>query len=154
MLCLGCQECQEATKFQAKGLRLIGRSSLIKISGQWRHLLEDEEDTAYPGQWLSVYVEGEEDPTFVLCCDLDFTHKCLQWHNLTLPLPVQCFTVGTHSRCLRVWEQHPLREMAGFFHKVKIIQFNRGPKKERENEVILLWQNGHPWLGSKLVAVN
>jgi hypothetical protein len=25
---------------------------------------------------------------------------CLQWHNVTLPLPAQCFTVSTHSRCL------------------------------------------------------
>lgn len=68
-----------------------------KISGQWRHLLDTDKDTA--GRY---YVNGEENPAFVFQCDSDFTPECLQWHNLMLPLPVQCFTVGTHSRYLRV----------------------------------------------------
>ena len=52
--------------------------------------------------------------------------------------PMQCFTVGTHSHCLRGWE-HPTREMSGFFHEVKVIQTNRGPKKDGERKVIIIF---------------
>lgn len=84
--------------------------------------------TTLPGKWIGFYVDEEEDPAFVFCSDNDFAPPCMQWHNLKLPLLVQCYTVGTHSRCLREWE-YPLGEMAGFFHEVKIIHTNKGPKK-------------------------
>jgi hypothetical protein len=56
--------------------------------------LDVDDDTTYPRQWLGFYVEGEEDPAFIFECESDFVPECLQWHNLTLPLPVQCYTVG------------------------------------------------------------
>ena len=57
----------------------------------------------------------------------------MQSQHLNLPLSVQCFTVGTHSRCLREWEK-PGGELRGFFHKVKIIHTQRGPKREGEDK--------------------
>ena len=39
--------------------------------------------------------------------------------------------MSTHSRCLREWE-HPSGELEGYFHEVKVIHTNRGPKKEGE----------------------
>jgi hypothetical protein len=117
-----------------------------KLSDQWRHLLETDEDTAYAGQWLGLYVDGKEDPAIVFRCDKDFTPECLKWYTVTLPFPVQCYTVGTYSRCLREWEQ-PLGEMEGFFHKVKIIHTNRGPKKEGEKEPIIFFYGKLATLG-------
>jgi hypothetical protein len=70
----------------------------------------------------------------------------MQWHNLTLPIPVQCFTVGTHSWCLREWE-HPLGEMEGFFHKVKINHTNRGPKKEEKRDEVIFFYRKVATLG-------
>ena len=32
-----------------------------KISEQWRNLLEEDEDIAYPRQWLGFYEKDEED---------------------------------------------------------------------------------------------
>ena len=111
------------------------------VDVQWQSLLEKEEDTTYAGQWLGFYEEGKEDPTLVFNCDNNFTPVCLQWHNATLPFPVQCFTVGTHSRCLREWDR-PLGEIEGYFHKVKVIRTNRGPKREgKREEVAFLWKN-------------
>ena len=71
-------------------------------------------------------------------CVSEFTPPCFQLHNLTLPIPTKCYTVGTYSRCLREWE-HPEGEVEGFFHEVKIIYTNRGPKKEGEEEVIFFY---------------
>ena len=59
---------------------------------------------------------------------------------------MQCYTVGTHSRCLRVWER-PLGEIEGYFHKVKIIHTNRGPKKEGEREKIIFFYGKLATLG-------
>ena len=101
------------------------------IAAQWRPLLETEEDTAYAGQWLGLYEDGSEDPTLVFNCIDNFTPVCLQWHNVTLSLSVQCFTVGTHLRCLREWNR-PLGEIEGYFHKVKVIHTTRGPKREEK----------------------
>ena len=106
-----------------------------RISEQWRTRLEKDEDTVYPGHWLGFYTQQEEDPVCVFQCVEGFTPVCHQWHNATLPFPMQCYTVGPHSRCLRVWER-PLGEIEGYFHKVKIIHTNRGPKREGEREKI------------------
>jgi hypothetical protein len=51
---------------------------------------------------------------------------------------VQCYTVGTHSRCLNTWEK-PIGDMEGLFHKVKIIHTTRGKNKEREKEEIKIF---------------
>ena len=59
--------------------------------------------------------------------------SCVEWYNLSLPFPVSCYTVGTHSRCLRVWER-ALGEMDGFFHEVKVIRTHRGPTSKGESE--------------------
>ena len=97
---------------------------------QWCNLLEADEDTAYPGHWLGFYTNGEKDPTFILRCNNDFTPICLQRYDIILPIPVQCSTVGTHSRCLRTWER-PFGEFQGFFYMIKIIHTNRGAKEGR-----------------------
>ena len=44
-----------------------------KVSGQWRQLLETEEDPAYPGQLVGFYEDEESDATFILCCATNFT---------------------------------------------------------------------------------
>lgn len=99
---------QAQEKFNLTNLEKDDQEDLTNtIVGQWHHLLDTDEDTADARQWLGFYEEGEEDPTFVFRCDTNFTPECLQWHNVTLPLPVQCFMVGTHSLCLREWECPP-----------------------------------------------
>ena len=107
-----------------------------KIFEQWRNLLEEDEDTAYPAQWLGYYEKDEEDPVHVFQCKEGFTPECLQWHYATFPFPVQCYTMGTHSRCLIPWER-PLGEIEGYFHKVKIIHTNRGPKKKGKKKELV-----------------
>lgn len=109
-----------------------------EISRQWRQLLEIDEDTTYAKQWLGSYVDKQEDLAIVFRCDTDFTPVCMQWHNLILPLPMQCLTIGTYSRCLREWK-HPFWEMEGFFHQVKVIHTNRGPKKDQKKEIIFFF---------------
>jgi hypothetical protein len=70
------------------------------IAEQWRHKLEDDSDITHHGQWIGFYANGEEDPTFVLQCVTGFSPPCMQLHNLSMPLLLQCFMVGTRSRCL------------------------------------------------------
>lgn len=64
--------------------------------------------------------------------------SCMQLHHLFMHLPVQCFMVGTHSRCLRQWE-NPTRDMVGFPHEVKIIHTTRGPKRGEVKEEIIFY---------------
>ena len=78
-----------------------------KVSDKWRDLLESDADTTHPGHWLGFYATGKDEPAFVFQCVNTFALLCCQWHNITLPFPVQCFTVGTHSRCLREGEDKP-----------------------------------------------
>lgn len=92
-------------------------------------------DTTHLGQWIGFYVDGGDDPGFVLQCINDFAPTRLQLHHLYMPLPVQCFTIGNYSRCLREWE-NPMEEMLGFFHEVKLIYTTRGPKKDGDREEI------------------
>ena len=79
-----------------------------EISRYWRHLLITEEDTTYAGQWVGLYVGMEEDPALVIRCGEEFTPECMQRKVLTLPLPVQCYMVGTHSRCLMARSHQPM----------------------------------------------
>ena len=51
---------------------------------------------------------------FLLRCDKDFTPVCIQRDNLILSNPVQCYTVGTHFRCLGLRNSH-LERLRGFF---------------------------------------
>ena len=102
-----------------------------KLAEEWKKKLEEDTDATYPGMWLGLYVEGKEDPALVVRCGLEFTPPCFQLHNVSLPIPATCFTVGTYSRCLREWE-HPEGEVEGHSHKVKVIHTSRGPKKEGE----------------------
>ena len=39
---------------------------------------------------------------------------------------VQCYTVGKHSRCLRIYD-HPLEKIKGYFYKFKTVHTHRGP---------------------------
>ena len=82
----------------------------------------------------------------VFQCKEGFTPECLQWHNATLPFPTQCYTVGTHSRCLRIWER-PLGQVEGYFHKVKVIHTYRRLKKEGEREQIIFFYGNLATLG-------
>ena len=109
-----------------------------EISRKWRQLLDTKDDKAYTGQWVGFYVVDKEDPVFVLRCGDEFIPECMQKITLTLPLPELCYTVGTHSRCLRGWE-NPQGEFEGFFHKIKIIHTHRGPKKDGKREEIIFF---------------
>ena len=104
-----------------------------KLSVKWRGKLEEESDTTYSGMWLGLYVEGQEDPAFVVRCGPEFTPSSLQFYNISLLIPATCYTVGTYSRCLRKW-MHPIGEFEGHFHEVKVVFTNRGAKKEGEEE--------------------
>ena len=117
-----------------------------KIADKWRCLLEDNEDTTYQGEWVGFYVDGEDDPALVLRCEVEYAPTCMQLHHLVMPLPVQCFTVGTHSRCLREWEK-PEGELVGFFHEAKIIQTHRGPKREGDKEQLTFFYGKIATLG-------
>lgn len=117
-----------------------------KISAKWRSRLEDDEDTTYQREWVGFYVDGGEDPALVLQCQVDYTPTCMQLHHLSLSIPVQCFTVGTHSRCLREWEK-PEGGMIGIFHKAKIIQTHIRPKREGEHEQITFFDGKLATLG-------
>lgn len=109
-----------------------------KLSGKWRQLLENDTVTTHAGQWLGFYVAGGEDPAFVLQCTQDFSPQCMHYQHLSMPLQVQCYTMGTHSRCLSLWEK-PIGEMEGLFHEVKFIHTTRGQKKEGEIEKIIFF---------------
>jgi hypothetical protein len=117
--------------------------------------LEDDSETTYQGDWIGFDVEGKEEPVFVLQYGFDFTPTYMQMHHLSLPLPVQCFMVGTHFRCLRKWKKLE-GEMSGFFHKVKIIHTNRGTKKNKEKGTyhFFLWETCHSRLGPGLVEMD
>ena len=80
----------------------------------------------------------DEDPVLVIRCNEDFTPECFQRKTITLPIPVPCFKVGQHSRCLRAWE-NPQGEFEGFFHRVKIMYTHRGPKREGKREEIIFF---------------
>lgn len=100
-----------------------------KIYGKWRHLLDEDSNTTSSGQWVGVYIDRGEYPTFVLNCVNEFAPSCMQLHHLSMSVPLQCFTVGTYSRCIREWES-PVGYMVGFFHEVNIIHNTRGPQKK------------------------
>jgi hypothetical protein len=116
------------------------------VSGQWRQLLETEEDPAYPGQWVDFYKDEKSDPAFILRCATVYTPILLQRYNIFHPLPVQCFTIGKHSRCLRTWE-NPSGRMNGSYHKVKIIRTNRGPTKDGVKEEVVFFYGKVATLG-------
>lgn len=122
-----------------------------EISRYWRRLLNSNDDTTYPGQWVGFYVNMDEDPAIVIRCGEDFAPECFQRKTLTLPLPVQCYTVGTHSRCLREWE-HPQGELEGFFHKVKIIRTKKGPKREKKKRKLFSSTANLPPLGGTQIG--
>ena len=109
-----------------------------KILGQWQHVLEADLDITHPGQWIGFYKVGAEDPVFIQQCLIGFTPPCMRLHHLFLPLPIQCFTVGTQSRCLNEWE-NPNGDMVGLFHKVKIIHTTKRQKKDKKgrNHILL-----------------
>ena len=90
-----------------------------KLAEEWRGKLEEDSDVTYPGKWLGLYEEGKEDPALVVRCVSEFTPPCFQLHNLTLPIPTKCYTVGKYSRCLREWE-HPEGEVKGFSMRLKL----------------------------------
>jgi len=105
-----------------------------KLAEEWRGKLEEDSDITYPGKWLGLYEEGKEDPAFVVRCVSEFTPPCFQLHNLTLPIPTKCYTVGTYSRCIREWE-HPEGQVEGFSMRLKLctpIEALRRRERRRE----------------------
>lgn len=55
-----------------------------KLFGKWCHMLKNDSDTTYTGQWVGFYLVGEEDPVFVLQCMKDFTPPCMHLQYLQL----------------------------------------------------------------------
>lgn len=104
-----------------------------KFFGRWWHLLDVDSDATHPGDWIGLYKVGEEDPVLVLQCVTSFTPPCIQLRHLFMPLPVQCFIVGTHPIGLREWES-PIGNMVGFSYKLKIIYTIGGQKFEKMKE--------------------
>jgi hypothetical protein len=90
-------------------------------------MLENDLDATCAGQWVGFYL-GEKDPAFILRCTRDFTPLCKHLQHLVMPLPVQCFMVGTHLQCLNDRDK-PTREMDGLFHEVKINHTTRGAEQ-------------------------
>ena len=119
---------------------------MSKVSGQWRQLLEMEDDLTYPGQWDGFYEDEEEKPVFILRCSTDYISTCFQRYNIFLPLPAQCFTVGKYSRCFREWE-NPRGETTGSYHKIKVIRTNRGPTIDGEREEVVFFYGKLTTLG-------
>ena len=89
--------------------------------------MEEDSDTVYQGQWVGFYNEVEGDLALVIHCMNEFAPTCMQLHHLLLPIPVQCCTVGTYSRCHKEWK-NPVGSIVGFFHKVKIIHTTQKKK--------------------------
>ena len=108
---------------------------ITKLGDKWRPMLEKDEDTSYRRQWLGFYMGREEDLAFVIQCMPKIMPQCLRIQHIVIPLLVQCFKVGTYSRCLNGWDQ-PDGEMDGLFHEVRVIHTSRGNKKEGEKEAI------------------
>ena len=105
-----------------------------KVAISWRAVLKDDLDTTYVGIWIGLYGEGSEDLILVVQCTSEFTRPCFQYFNVSLPIPVLCFTVGTHSCCLRAWVRPVHSNIGGIFHEVKIMHTTRGPKKDKEED--------------------
>ena len=117
-----------------------------KLSEKWRHWLEEDSDTVYQGQWVGFYNEVEGDLALVIHCTNEFAPTCMQLHHLSLPIPVQCCTVGTYSRCHKEWE-NPVGSIVGFFHKVKIIHTTQ-KKKVSEKKLGYFTGKWLPWVGT------
>ena len=116
------------------------RELMNMVSRQWRHLLKSDDDTTklFCG-WF--HTNGEEDPAFVCRCTAAFTVSCVQWYNISLPLPVLCYTVGTHSRCLREWDRL-LENWTVFSMKLRLsspIEDSMGRRKMRKKKKILFF---------------
>lgn len=101
-------------------------------------MVEADLDITHPGLWIGFYKVGVEDPIFIQQSLTGFTPPCMRLHHLFLPLPIQCFTVGTQSRCLSEWE-NPNGDMVGLFHEVKIIHTTKGGKKTKREEIIFFY---------------
>ena len=69
---------------------------------QWSHLFEENDDQVVLR--VDFYINGQEDPTLTFRCTTYFIVSYVQWYNITLSLPVSCYTFGTHSRSSREWE--------------------------------------------------
>ena len=105
-----------------------------KISRQWRHLMDVHSDTTHLGQWIGLYIDRGEDLALALQCVTEFSPPCMQLHHLSMPLPVQCFTVGTHYQCLLREKENLIKDMIGFLHEMKCIHTTKGLKKEGERK--------------------
>lgn len=79
--------------------------------------------------------DWERGPNFYAKMYKGVMPQCLQYQHIVMPLMVQCFTVGTHSRCLNEWV-NPTREMDGLFHEVRVIHTTRGQMQEGVKEEI------------------
>lgn len=56
----------------------------------------------------------KEDPTFVFESENNFTLECLQWYNITLPIMLQCYSVGLILGALGLENGH-LESWTGLF---------------------------------------
>ena len=74
--------------------------------------------------WIGFNKIGEMDLVYVMQCSAIFTLSCMHHDHFSMPLLVKGFTLGTHFRCLREWE-NPIGDMVGNFHEVMIIRTTR-----------------------------
>lgn len=109
-------------------------------------LLEGDPEATHLGQWIDLYYNGQEDPTYVLQCVEDFITSWRQQQTLSLPLMIKCYTINTHSRCNSEW-WHPVCCFFGLLHHVKIIYATKGSNKEDKKEEIALFYGKETTLG-------
>ena len=65
---------------------------------------------------------------FVVKCVPKFSRPCFQLHNMILPTPAKCYTIGMYSRCLSEWD-HPEEEVEGIFMRSKSFTSIEVPRK-------------------------
>lgn len=77
----------------------------------------------------TVVVKALKPPMLVCKVESAFDPCCMVKMQLSIPIPVPCFKVGSQSRCIREWTK-PTREFEDFFHEVCIFKTKRGQKKQ------------------------
>lgn len=68
-----------------------------KVLAQWRHMLDNYMNIMLPGQWIGLCKDIEADLTFVMQCSTTFIPSYIHYYHFSMPLPIKCSTVGTHS---------------------------------------------------------
>ena len=92
--------------------------------------MEEDMEATLPGQWVGFYCDGTNNPTFF---QLNAPMTSFPMANNNLPLTVNCFMIGTPSRCL-CEQRHFNHNFISCFHHVNITYTIKGPKKQEKKE--------------------